>query len=104
MYRRVGACGARHNKIKDVLVFLRATGLETVVPASLIMLAKAYAFAGSLQEGLTVLVEAGEYLRPGRRSLRPQDTESICTPRVVGRLQWKACVCQHGGIMFALLV
>ena len=32
----------------------------------MIMLAEAYGFAGSPQEGLTVLAEAGEYLRPAQ--------------------------------------
>jgi predicted ATPase len=36
------------------------------VPFSLIFLAEAYGFAGSPQEGLTVLAEAGEYLRPAQ--------------------------------------
>jgi predicted ATPase len=52
--------------IKDVLVFARAAGLETWVPVGLIMLAEAYGFAGSPHEGLTVLAEAGEHLRPAQ--------------------------------------
>jgi predicted ATPase len=50
--------------LKDVLASHRAAGLELFIPFSLIALAEAYGFAGLPQEGLKVLAEPGELLRP----------------------------------------